>query len=178
MAVMTSPVRTADQAAKDAVVFKALANAVRLQIVSYVAASEEGQVAAGEIVDRFDLSQPTISHHLRVLREAGVLTTHKASTYVYYRFAPTLHEVVTAVLPRAAAAEPPATTEPARRSAGTARRRAGEPQQAASAAPAKTKRPKVKPEKGPGVKKNGKGKAETAKGAKKSKDKKNKKNKK
>lgn len=176
---MTSPVRTADQAAKDAVVFKALANAVRLQIVSYVAASEEGQVAAGEIVDRFDLSQPTISHHLRVLREAGVLTAHKASTYVYYRFAPTLHEVVTAVLPRTAAAEPPATTEPARRSAGTTRRRVSEPQQSAPTEPdepAKAKRPKAKPEKGQGPKKNGKAKAETAKGAKKSKkDKKSKK---
>ncbi|MFV0533362.1 MAG: ArsR/SmtB family transcription factor [Cumulibacter sp.] len=104
---MTQPVRTAAQAGQDAIVFKALANAVRLQIVSLVAAAPEGQVSAGEIVDQFDLSQPTISHHLRVLREAGVLTTHKSSTFVYYRFAPRLHEVVTSVLPNRAAVAPP-----------------------------------------------------------------------
>lgn len=104
---MTQELRTPAQAAKDAVVFKALANAVRLQIVSFVAASPQGQVSAGEIVDRFELSQPTISHHLRVLREAGVLTTYKSSTFVYYRFAPTLQETVTSVLPSTAAAEPP-----------------------------------------------------------------------
>lgn len=122
MAGMTQAVRTAAQAAKDAVVFKALANAVRLQIVSFVAASAEGQVSAGEIVDRFDLSQPTISHHLRVLREAGVLTTVKSSTFVYYRFAPSLQESVAAVLPSSAAAAPPGDFVPAKRAvpAGTA----------------------------------------------------------
>ncbi|WP_194291305.1 ArsR/SmtB family transcription factor [Cumulibacter manganitolerans] len=119
---MTQGVRGAAQAAKDVVVFKALANPVRLQIVSLVAAAPEGQVSAGEIVDRFSLSQPTISHHLRVLREAGVLTTYKTSTFVYYRFAPQLRETVAAVLPGSAAAEPPAVTNPVRRApSGTAR---------------------------------------------------------
>lgn len=127
---MSQGVRTAAQAAKDVVVFKALANPVRLQIVSFVAASPEGQVSAGQIVERFSLSQPTISHHLRVLREAGVLTTLKASTFVYYRFAPQLRETVSAVLPDAAAAQPPAATTPVRKSAAPAKT-------AAKTAPAK-----------------------------------------
>lgn len=109
---MSHELRSAAQAEKDAIVFKALANPVRLQIVSLVAASSEGQVSAGNIVERFSLSQPTISHHLRVLREAGVLTTHKSSTFVYYRFAPQLRETVAAVLPGAAAAEPPSSAPP------------------------------------------------------------------
>ena len=116
---MNQGVRSAAQAAQDVIVFKALANPVRLQIVSFVAASTEGQVSAGEIVERFSLSQPTISHHLRVLREAGVLTTYKASTFVYYRFAPQLRDTVSAVLPDAAVAEPPAVTTPVRRPRAT-----------------------------------------------------------
>lgn len=121
---MTQGVRTAAQAAKDVVVFKALANPVRLQIVSLVAASGEGQVSAGQIVERFSLSQPTISHHLRVLREAGILTTFKTSTFVYYRFAPQLRETVSAVLPDAAAAEPPAETHPVRKTSAPRSRKA------------------------------------------------------
>lgn len=135
---MSQGVRTAAQAAKDVVVFKALANPVRLQIVSFVAASPEGQVSAGQIVERFSLSQPTISHHLRVLREAGVLTTLKASTFVYYRFAPQLRETVSAVLPDAAAAQPPAATTPVRKSAAPTK-------SAAKAAPAKAAAAKAAP---------------------------------
>lgn len=113
---MTTAVRSAAEAEQDVVVFKALAHPIRLRIVSLVAAAPEGQVSAGHIVEAFDLSQPTISHHLRLLREAGVLTTHKISTFVYYRFAPSLVETVSAVLPATAAAAPPETTTPVRRS--------------------------------------------------------------
>ncbi|WP_166741606.1 metalloregulator ArsR/SmtB family transcription factor [Cumulibacter soli] len=139
---MTQPVRTAAQAGQDAIVFKALANAVRLQIVSLVAAAPQGQVSAGEIVDQFDLSQPTISHHLRVLREAGVLTTHKSSTFVYYRFAPRLHEAVTSVLPNHAAVAPPSEARPTAgahavaSSASVAGTAAAEPSEAAQEASA------------------------------------------
>lgn len=113
---MTSSARSFADAEKDAVVFKALGNAVRLQIVWFVAASPAGQVSAGEVVERFDLSQPTISHHLRVLREAGVLTTVKRSTFVYYRFAPQLVQTVAAVLPSKAAVAPPSDGSMAARS--------------------------------------------------------------
>lgn len=115
---MTQPARTAAHAARDAVVFKALANPVRLQIVWLVAASPAGQISAGQIVAGFDLSQPTISHHLRVLREAGVLTAAKRSTFVYYRFAPRLHQSVTSLLPDVAAAAPPGEQDPAQPTRG------------------------------------------------------------
>lgn len=123
---MAAQPRTAAQAAQDVIVFKALANPIRLQIVSLVAAAAEGQVSAGQIVEQFALSQPTISHHLKVLREAGVLTTHRSSTFIYYRFAPTLRDTVSSVLPEQAAAAPPTPermpARPAvRRSAGTTR---------------------------------------------------------
>lgn len=142
---MSNAVRSAAQAEKDAIVFKALANPVRLQIVSLVAASPEGQVSAGHIVERFSLSQPTISHHLRVLREAGVLTTYKSSTFVYYRFAPQLHDTVTSILPDAAAAQPPADTTPARRTAAskTTPRKAAARPAAASATASETAKPQA-----------------------------------
>ncbi|PRZ41487.1 DNA-binding transcriptional ArsR family regulator [Antricoccus suffuscus] len=114
---MTSPLRSDAQAARDVVIFKALANAVRLQIVSIVAAAPEGQVSAGHIVDQFALSQPTISHHLKVLRDAGVLTAHKTSTFVFYRFTPQVRQAVSGLIPAEPVAQPPAQMpRPVRRS--------------------------------------------------------------
>lgn len=98
---------TDEQAAQDVILFKALANTVRLQIVSLVAASLEGQVSAGHIVEKFSLSQPTISHHLKILRDAGVLTAHKASTFVFYRFTPQLQDAVASLLPSRPVSAPP-----------------------------------------------------------------------
>lgn len=98
---------TDEQAAQDVILFKALANTVRLQIVSLVAASLEGQVSAGQIVAKFSLSQPTISHHLKILRDAGVLTAHKASTFVFYRFTPQLQDAVASLLPSRPVSTPP-----------------------------------------------------------------------
>lgn len=114
---MTSPLRSDAQAARDVVIFKALANAVRLQIVSMVAAAPEGQVSAGHIVEQFALSQPTISHHLKVLRDAGVLTAHKTSTFVFYRFTPQVRQAVSGLIPAEPVAQPPAhMPRPVRRS--------------------------------------------------------------
>jgi ArsR family transcriptional regulator len=103
---------SAEQAARDVVVFKALANPVRLQIVSLVAGATDGQVSAGHIVRKFPLSQPTISHHLRILREAGVLTAHPTSTFVYYRFSPEVQDAVTGLIPERPAAPPPGAVKP------------------------------------------------------------------
>ncbi len=114
---MTSPLRSDAQAARDVVIFKALANTVRLQIVSIVAAAPEGQVSAGHIVEQFALSQPTISHHLKVLRDAGVLTAHKTSTFVFYRFTPQVRQAVSGLIPAEPVAQPPANMpRPVRRS--------------------------------------------------------------
>ena len=64
-------------------IFKALADATRLEILHLVGA-QTGAICVCDIVDRFDLSQPTISHHLRVLREAGLLRTSKIGIWAFY----------------------------------------------------------------------------------------------
>ena len=64
-------------------VFKALADATRLQIFSLVAARPEA-ICVCDIVARFELSQPTISHHLKVLRDAGLVTMSRRGTWSYY----------------------------------------------------------------------------------------------
>jgi len=62
---------------------KALADPTRLQILRVVSA-QSGPVCACDIVDRFDLSQPTISHHLKVLRDAGLLTSRRKGLWSFY----------------------------------------------------------------------------------------------
>src|SRR4051812_11366534 len=70
------------QAESVATLLKALADPVRLRLMSMIAASEETCVC--ELTDTFDVSQPTISHHLRVLREAGLVDSERRGTWVYY----------------------------------------------------------------------------------------------
>lgn len=64
-------------------VFKALADETRLEIVAMLAA-RAGDLCACEIESRFELSQPTISHHLKLLREAGLVTAERRGTWVHY----------------------------------------------------------------------------------------------
>jgi ArsR family transcriptional regulator len=66
---------------------KALADPTRLEILRLVAA-QAGPVCVCDIVDRFDLAQPTISHHLKVLREAGWLATSKLGIWAFYELDP------------------------------------------------------------------------------------------
>ncbi|GAB3016706.1 hypothetical protein GCM10011376_03550 [Nocardioides flavus (ex Wang et al. 2016)] len=73
-----------DQAERVAPLLKALADPVRLRLVSMVAASEGGEACVCDLTDAFDLSQPTISHHLKVLHEAGLLDRSKRGVWVYY----------------------------------------------------------------------------------------------
>ncbi len=68
--------------------FKALADPVRLRLLSLIAAAGGQEVCVCELTPAFDLSQPTISHHLKVLREAGLLTSERRGTWVYYRVIP------------------------------------------------------------------------------------------
>lgn len=67
--------------------FKALGDATRLEVFRLIAA-QEAPLCACDIVDRFDVSQPTISHHLRVLREAGLITATKRGVWMYYAVDP------------------------------------------------------------------------------------------
>lgn len=76
-------------ARQDALVrgFKALGDSTRLEIFRLIAA-QEAPLCVCDIVDRFDVSQPTISHHLKVLREAGLVTVSRRGVWAYYAAAP------------------------------------------------------------------------------------------
>ncbi|WP_326647100.1 metalloregulator ArsR/SmtB family transcription factor [Streptosporangium sp. NBC_01755] len=78
----------AGQAAGIAPVFKALGDPVRLRILSIVASHSGGEVCVCDITGAFELSQPTISHHLKVLKEVGLLTSERRASWVYYRLVP------------------------------------------------------------------------------------------
>lgn len=66
--------------------FKALADPTRVAIVNRLAAADE--VCVCDLNAAFDLSQPTISHHLRVLRQAGLVEASRRGTWAYYRLVP------------------------------------------------------------------------------------------
>jgi ArsR family transcriptional regulator, arsenate/arsenite/antimonite-responsive transcriptional repressor len=82
--LMSEPLST-DQADRMAPLLKALADPVRLRLLSLVASHSEGEACVCDLNDAFDLSQPTISHHLKVLHEVGLLDRAKRGTWVYYR---------------------------------------------------------------------------------------------
>jgi ArsR family transcriptional regulator, arsenate/arsenite/antimonite-responsive transcriptional repressor len=78
---------TAGQADTLAPMFKALGDPVRLRLLSMIA-SRGGEVCVCELTPRFDQTGPTISHHLRVLREAGLVDCQRRGTWVYYWLRP------------------------------------------------------------------------------------------
>ncbi|HEY8374388.1 MAG TPA: metalloregulator ArsR/SmtB family transcription factor [Pseudonocardiaceae bacterium] len=73
------------QATELARMFKALADPVRLRLLSLIASHSDGEACVCDLTGAFDLTGPTISHHLKVLREAGLLTGERRGTWVYYR---------------------------------------------------------------------------------------------
>ena len=73
-----------DTAERIAPLLKAIADPVRLRLLSLVAAHEGGEACVCDLNDAFDLSQPTISHHLKVLHDAGLLDRSKRGVWVYY----------------------------------------------------------------------------------------------
>ncbi|EDY49673.1 ArsR/SmtB family transcription factor [Streptomyces clavuligerus] len=78
---------TAREAEIAARVFKALGDPVRLRLFSAVASHESGEACVCDISD-VGVSQPTVSHHLKKLKEAGLLTSERRGTWVYYRVEP------------------------------------------------------------------------------------------
>lgn len=79
-------------------VFKALGDPVRLRLVSLIGAREGGEVCVCDLTSAFDLTQPTISHHLKVLREAGLINSERRGTWVYYRLVPAALERMAGLL--------------------------------------------------------------------------------
>jgi ArsR family transcriptional regulator, arsenate/arsenite/antimonite-responsive transcriptional repressor len=81
----TQPLGTAESS-ELAARFKALADPTRVAIVNRLAAADECCVC--DLTGAFELSQPTISHHLKVLREAGLVESSRRGTWAYYRLVP------------------------------------------------------------------------------------------
>jgi ArsR family transcriptional regulator, arsenate/arsenite/antimonite-responsive transcriptional repressor len=76
------------QAEQVAPLLKALADPVRLRLMSLVASHEGGEACVCDLAEAFELSQPTISHHLKVLHDAGLLDRSKRGVWVYYSTKP------------------------------------------------------------------------------------------
>ncbi len=77
-----------DAAERIAPLLKALADPVRLRLLSLVASHADGEACVCDLNDAFDLSQPTISHHLKVLHQVGLLDRAKRGVWVYYSAKP------------------------------------------------------------------------------------------
>ena len=73
-----------DQATEQATVFKVLADPVRLRLLALIAVNSTDGVCVCDLVAAFELTQPTISHHLKVLRKAGLVGSKRRGTWVYY----------------------------------------------------------------------------------------------
>jgi ArsR family transcriptional regulator len=79
---------SADGAADLSAVLKALADPMRLRVLSLIAAHEGGEACVCDLTDPIGLSQPTVSHHLKVLTDAGFLFRSKRGVWAYYRLVP------------------------------------------------------------------------------------------
>ncbi len=91
-----------ETAAGLAQVFKALGDPVRLRLVSLIGARQGGEVCVCDLTSAFDLTQPTISHHLKILRAAGLIDSERRGTWVYYRLVPAALERMATLLSVAA----------------------------------------------------------------------------
>lgn len=72
------------QAEQLATLLKAIADPTRIQIISYINAGTSGQACACNLTGPLALSQPTVSHHLKVLKDVGLVTAEKRGTWVWY----------------------------------------------------------------------------------------------
>jgi ArsR family transcriptional regulator, arsenate/arsenite/antimonite-responsive transcriptional repressor len=88
----------AEQAADLSRMLKAIADPARLRLLSIVAASEGQEACVCDLTEPVGLSQPTVSHHLKVLTEAGFLSRSKRGTWAYYALVPGALDSLAAVL--------------------------------------------------------------------------------
>ena len=89
---------TASQAADLARLLEALADATRLRLVSLVAAHDGGEACVCDLTEPLGLTQPTISHHLKILVDAGMFTRDKRGVWAYYSLVPAALDALSAVL--------------------------------------------------------------------------------
>ncbi|MGW0858106.1 ArsR/SmtB family transcription factor [Streptomyces sp. NPDC002690] len=107
-ALLTAPLDEG-QAETLAKVFKALGDPVRLRLLSMIASRAGGEVCVCDLTPAFDLSQPTISHHLKLLKQAGLIDSERRGTWVYYRLLPQMTDRLAQVLTRPAGQPLPET---------------------------------------------------------------------
>ena len=88
----------AEQATTLARTLKALADPARLRLLSLVAAHEGGEACVCDLIEPLGLSQPTVSHHLKILVEAGLLTRDKRGVWAYFTIVPEALNALAAVL--------------------------------------------------------------------------------
>jgi ArsR family transcriptional regulator, arsenate/arsenite/antimonite-responsive transcriptional repressor len=92
---------TADQAADLAHTLKALADPTRLRLVSMVAAHDGGEACVCDLTEPLGLTQPTISHHLKILVGAGIFTRDKRGVWAYYALRPSALQALASILAEA-----------------------------------------------------------------------------
>lgn len=85
---LTSPLPRA-QAQELSTLLKAVADPVRLQLLSIIRAAQQETACVCDLTDAVNLSQPTVSHHLKVLTEAGLLTRRRRGSWAWYTLVPT-----------------------------------------------------------------------------------------
>jgi ArsR family transcriptional regulator len=87
--------------------FKALADPMRLRLLSLIACHEGGESCVCDLLDAFDVTAPSVSYHLKILREAGLISSERRGTWIYYRANPDVIARMSAVL------APPVSASPA-----------------------------------------------------------------
>ncbi|WP_193615333.1 ArsR/SmtB family transcription factor [Desertimonas flava] len=97
-APVRSPRFNDEQAEVIAATFAALADPVRLRLLAHVASAGDEEVCACDLGAVVDRSQPTISHHMKILYEAGLITREKRGLWVWYRIVPERLEALRVVL--------------------------------------------------------------------------------
>lgn len=89
---------TAAEAERLAGIFKAVADPARLRLLSIIARHDGGEACVCDLTEPLDLSQPTVSHHLKVLVEAGLVTREKRGKWAYYAVIPAALDALGGVL--------------------------------------------------------------------------------
>ncbi|MFZ2015316.1 MAG: metalloregulator ArsR/SmtB family transcription factor [Nocardioides sp.] len=72
------------EAVEVAAMFSALSNPVRVRLFALIACHDGGEACVCDLIEAFEVSPPTISHHLKVLRKAGLITAERRGTWIYY----------------------------------------------------------------------------------------------
>jgi ArsR family transcriptional regulator len=89
---------TPEAAADVAATFKALADPTRVRLVSAIASANAGEVCICDLTEPFDLTQPTLSHHLAILTRAGLVEREQRGRWAYFRLAPAARELAAAAV--------------------------------------------------------------------------------